>query len=242
MILQFRVWTPPATRVFPCPIPGIGSGACVGPAYLMRRIEGCRWPVRRCACRIQTGRPRSEAPRNCPSFPDPISTAVCPCTALGFPAPPAAPAPALVSGAEAQPRIQLLLHYHKQVSIVPHLRSGMSRIGFAACNPRARLGQEFYFLRFGSGWYGHTRQIRRCRDLDWLELRPAGRRGKIWRTFPDWQPGTIRARSRRARDSFLNRNVVTEKRTPLRPLPPGIIHDPARKRYAAPETAPVWVA
>lgn len=33
----------PATRVFPCPIPDIGSSSFVHPACLMRRIAGCRW-------------------------------------------------------------------------------------------------------------------------------------------------------------------------------------------------------
>ena len=49
-----------------------------------RRIDGCRRPAWRCADRVLVALARSEAPRRPAGFPDPVSTAVCPCTVLGL--------------------------------------------------------------------------------------------------------------------------------------------------------------
>ena len=77
--------SPAATRVFPCPAPNVGSSAFACPACChgeLRFAVGLHEDA-------QTGFPiafaRSELLRRRAGFPDPVSTAVCSCTVLGFP-------------------------------------------------------------------------------------------------------------------------------------------------------------
>ena len=75
---------PPATREFSLSNSGRRVKRFRVSGLSMRRIDGCRRPAWRCADRVCIAFARSEAPRRPAGFPDPVSTAVRPCTVLGL--------------------------------------------------------------------------------------------------------------------------------------------------------------
>ena len=81
----FHVWTLSATRDFSLSNSRRRFKHFLALGLLLRCIEDCRRPAWRCADRIHIAFARSEAPQRPADFPDPVLTAVCPCTVLVFP-------------------------------------------------------------------------------------------------------------------------------------------------------------
>ena len=75
---------PPATRDFSLSNSGRRVKRFRVSGLSARRIDGCRRPAWRCADRVLIALARSKAPRRPAGFPDPVSTAVRPCTVLGL--------------------------------------------------------------------------------------------------------------------------------------------------------------
>ena len=106
-----RVWTPPATREYSLSNSGRRVKRFRVSGLLSRRVYSCRWPAWRCADRVQIAFARSEAPRKPAGFPDPVSTAVCPCIVLGL-SRVSGDADLRLESSESRTPEELLFHFH----------------------------------------------------------------------------------------------------------------------------------